>query len=87
MGDSSVPCRCVVELEEIAVGLRRANKLLGLGPESRWLMEPGCPVPGRRISQRGTGKPVHRWLVTDLRAFVESRRVLPGQTNPQALNG
>lgn len=75
----------IVEVEELAVGQRRAHELLGFGAQSRWLTEAGCPVPYTDIRKPGDTKPVLRWMVKDLRAFLESRRVLPGQTNPQSI--
>lgn len=75
----------VVEVEEIAVGMSRAHQLLGFGEESDWLVDPACPVPRCDIRKPGSSRPLWVWLVEDLRAFVQSRRVLPGQTNPQAL--
>lgn len=75
----------VIEIGELAVGQRRAHELLGFGPESRWLTEPGCPVPYCDLRKPGDTKPVLRWRVRDLEAFLEMRLVQPGRSNPQVI--
>lgn len=68
--------------ERIALGRRAASEAIGLSPDSDWLLRPDCPVPRCDVRKPGAKRAVYVWLWDDLRAFVESRRVLPGHPNP-----
>lgn len=67
------------------VGVREASRLLGFGPQSRWLTRPDCPIPRHDIRKPGAARPTWVWDYADLTAFVTSRKVEPGHPNPQAI--
>jgi hypothetical protein len=73
----------VVDVEELAVDMTRAHQLLGFGADSRWLDDPRCPVPRCDLRKPGDSKPVWRWRVKALEAFLAAREIAPGQVNPQ----
>jgi hypothetical protein len=97
MGTSDLEARLIHSMEQAldiakggaprsaALKQREANLYLGRGPKSHWLLEAGCPIP--KVDQRkaGASKPSWYWLKEDLDAFLESRRVKPGETNPMDL--
>jgi len=63
-----------------ALDLEQASLYLGLEQSSRWLID--APVPWIDMRKPGATKPLRRWLVKDLDAFLESRRVKPGHPSP-----
>jgi hypothetical protein len=67
--------------------IREASLYIGLEESSDWLLEQACPVPRVDIRLPGARRARWRWLYTDLDAFLASRRVLPGQGNPQHFMG
>lgn len=69
----------------IALGRRAVSEAIGLGRDSDWLLDPDCPVPKCDIRKPGARVALWVWLWDDLKAFVESRRVLPGHPNAQDL--
>lgn len=71
-------------MERLAYTMREANAQLGLGAASEWLLDPSCPVPRCDIRRPGASRPVWRWRRVDLDAFLASRLVRPGESNPQA---
>ena len=66
-----------------ALAIGAANAYLDLAPESEWLTEVGCPVPRADMRRPGAARPLWRWRVVDLDAFLETRLVRPGEANPQ----
>jgi hypothetical protein len=66
-----------------ALRLSAASEYLGLGTASDWLLESDCPVARCDIRRPGAARPVWVWLKRDLDAFLERRRVEPGEANPQ----
>jgi len=63
-----------------ALDLEQASVYLGLEKTSRWLIN--APVPWIDMRRPGSAQPLRRWLVKDLDAFLESRRVQPGHPSP-----
>jgi hypothetical protein len=63
-----------------ALDQEQASIYLGLGPGSRWL--DGAPIRWIDMRRPGARQPLRRWLVKDLDAFLESRRVQPGHPSP-----
>lgn len=63
-----------------ALNIREASAYLGLGETSRWLDT--APIPRVDMRLPGAGRPVWRWLLRDLDAFLDERRVEPGAVNP-----
>lgn len=70
-----------IPLAPAALTLRQASAYIGLGDESDWLMT--APVPRVDLRKVGAGRPVWRWRVVDLDAFLKQRLVQPGESNPQ----
>jgi hypothetical protein len=60
-----------------------ASIYLGFKAHSNWLLRSNCPVPRCDVREPGAGRAVWVWRVVDLDAFLTSRLVRPGETNPQ----
>jgi hypothetical protein len=70
------------EREHAAAALdqQQASLYLGLEEGSRWL--DNAPIPWVDMRKPGATKPLKRWLVSDLDAFLHERRILPGHPSP-----
>lgn len=66
-------------MSPILLDLPAASVALGFTPESRWLLEPDCPVPRVDIRKVGAKLPLWRWRVRDLERFALERLVEPGR--------
>jgi hypothetical protein len=68
----------------LVLDLKRASDALSLEEGSRWLLDPRCPVPRVDMRLPGAGKPLWRWRVEDLQAWLATRVVPPGHPSPFA---